>query len=366
MSIFQRLSFLLLYIESPGRISDICVWCFHLRLDLGRTGNFPWTRGDGSLLAGSGPIAAGVLDATAWTSGVFFIHFFSWPMVLAFPIFLIPLPSSPPPAQSATINIWPCPLPVCLGMGFLSRCLLLSPFVLLVAFTDPQAFVSALCSPSLLPVGCILLLVPPVLPFSIGHARLLTCWTPRALGLHRVLQRHSRVMFLLGALPWTRGAVVPLPLGFPLFAHILQGSAVASLCFSGARWALYLICPAFSGFLGTSRLGVTPACFSGLGAWAGGTLMVVMRELLSSWSVSLPTVLLASARGPRCPGIPPGELVRGCCFGWRWGRGQFRGREGDRGWRGWRWLPVRCRKSGKGWGWNGYFVLWTWETTSGE
>lgn len=64
MSIFQRLSFLLLYVESPGRMSDICVCCFHLRLDLGRTGNFPRTRGDGSLLAGSGPIAAGVLDAT--------------------------------------------------------------------------------------------------------------------------------------------------------------------------------------------------------------------------------------------------------------------------------------------------------------
>lgn len=57
---------------------------------------------------------------------------------------------------------------------------------------------------------------------------------------------------------------------------------MASLCFSGARGALHMICPAISGSPGTSRLGVTPACFSGLGAGAGGTLLVVVRELLSS------------------------------------------------------------------------------------
>lgn len=282
MSIFQRLRFLLMYAESPGRISDIRVCCVCLGLDLGRTGNFPWTRGDGSLLAGSGPIAAGVLDATARTSGVLSIHFFGWPMVLAFPIFLIPLLSSTPPAQGATIRIRPGPLPVHLGMRFLCRCLLLNPFVLLVAFTGTIAFVSTLCGPLLLPVGCILLLVPPILPVSIGNAGLLASWTPGALGLHQVLQRHSRVMFPLGALPGARGAVVSLPLGFPLFVHILQGSAVASLGFSGARRALYMICPAVSGSLGTSRLGVTPAWFSGLGAGTGSTLMAVVRELLSS------------------------------------------------------------------------------------
>lgn len=89
-------------------------------------------------------------------------------------------------------------------------------------------------------------------------------------------------MLPLGALPGAGGAVVSLPLGFPLFAHILQGSAVASLGFSGARRTLYMICPAISGPLGTSRLGVTPVWFSGLGAGAGGTLMAVVRELLSS------------------------------------------------------------------------------------
>lgn len=282
MSIFQRLRFLLMYAESSGRISDICVCCVRLGLDLGRTGNFPWTRGDRSLLAGSGPVAAGVLDATARTSGVLSIHFFSWPMVLAFPIFLIPLLSSTSPAQGAVISIRSGPLPVHLGMGFLCRCLLLSPFVLLVAFTGTKTSVSTLCSPLLLPVGYILLLVPPVLPISIGNAGLLASWTPGTLGLYQVLQRHSRVMFPLGALPGARGAVVSLPLGFPLFAHILQGSAVASLGFSGARRALYMICPAISGSLGTSRLGVTPAWFSGLGAGAGGTLMAVVRELLSS------------------------------------------------------------------------------------
>lgn len=65
MFIFKRLSFLLFHRANPGRTSDICVCCFHLGLDLGRTGNFPRTGGDGSLLAASCPIAAGVLDATA-------------------------------------------------------------------------------------------------------------------------------------------------------------------------------------------------------------------------------------------------------------------------------------------------------------
>lgn len=65
-----------MYAENPMRILVIRVSCVHLGLDLGRTGNFPWTRGDGSLLAGRGPIAAGVLDATARSSGVLSIHFF--------------------------------------------------------------------------------------------------------------------------------------------------------------------------------------------------------------------------------------------------------------------------------------------------
>lgn len=342
------------YMQSPGRRSDICVWCVHLGLDLGRTGNFPWTRGDGSLLAGRCPVAAWVLDATAWTSGVLSTRFFT-SMVLAFFIRLL---SSASPAQGAAIRIRPCPLPVRLGMGSLCRSVLLSPFALLVAFSGPRAFVSALCCLPLLPVGCVLLLVPPVLPFSRGSAGLLASWTPGALGLLQVLQRHSGVVFPLGALPGARGAVVSLPLGFSVFPHILQRSAVASLGFSGALRALRVIRPAISGSHGTWRLGVAPAWFSGLGAGAVCTLM--LRELLLSWSVSLPAELLPSAGGPRCPGI--GELIG--CFGWRWG--QFRGREGDRGWRGWRWLSVRCRKSGKAWGWNGYFVLGTWETSNGK
>lgn len=57
---------------------------------------------------------------------------------------------------------------------------------------------------------------------------------------------------------------------------------MASLCFSGARRALNAIRPAFylsSGSLGTSRLGVAPVRFAGLGTWAGGTL--VGGELLT-------------------------------------------------------------------------------------
>lgn len=364
LSISQRLSFLLTNMESPGIMSDTLICCVHVGLDLGRTGNFPWTRGDGSLLVGSCPVAAGVLDATAWTSGLLSIHFFTWPMVLTLPIFLISLLSFTPPAQGATISIRPCPLPVHLGIGFLCRCLLFSPSSLLVAITGPPAFVSTLCSPPLLPVSCIFVLVSPVFPFARGNAGLLASWTPGALGLLKVLQRHSRVMFPFGVLPGARGVVVSLPLGFSIPAHVLQGSTVASLCFSGAVGARYVICPAFSGSLGTCRLGVTLACFSGLGAGAGGTLMVVVGELLSSWSVSLPCVLLPSTRGPSCPVISPRELNGSHYFGWR--RGQFRGREGDRGWRSRRWLPVRYRKSGKAWGWNGYFVLWTWEANSGE
>ncbi|TNN33051.1 hypothetical protein EYF80_056786 [Liparis tanakae] len=66
LAIFSRgLIVSFIYAESRGRISDICVCRVHLGLDLGRTGNFPWTRGDGSLLTGGGPVAAGVLEATA-------------------------------------------------------------------------------------------------------------------------------------------------------------------------------------------------------------------------------------------------------------------------------------------------------------
>lgn len=57
---------------------------------------------------------------------------------------------------------------------------------------------------------------------------------------------------------------------------------MASLSFSGAMGALYMICPAISGSSGTSRLGVTPACLSSLGAGTGGAPMVVVRDLLSS------------------------------------------------------------------------------------
>lgn len=105
MSIFQRLSFLAVNPESPGRISDLRLCCVHLGLDLGRAGNFPWTGGDGSLLESSGPVAAGVLDAAAGTTGVLSIHFFGWPVVPAVPVFLIPLLSSSPPAQGATVGV---------------------------------------------------------------------------------------------------------------------------------------------------------------------------------------------------------------------------------------------------------------------
>lgn len=337
MSVFPRLSFLLINAESPRRISDIRVRRVRLGLDLGRTGNFPRTGRDGSLLAGSGPVAAGVLDATARTPGVLSVNVFSRPLL-----------SPRPPAQGAALGVRPGPLPVRLGMGSLCRRLLLSPFVLLVAFTGAQAFVSALCSPPLLPVGCVLLLVPPVLPFSVGDAGLLASWTPGALRLHQVLQRHGSGLVLpLGALPGARGAVVSLPLGVSLFAHILQGSAVASsLCFSGAWRVLGVIRPAFGGSHGTSGLGVALARLPGLGAGAGGALVVVVvRELLSSGSVRLPAVLLPGGGGPGRPGIPPGELVGGACFGRR--RGRFRGREGDGGWRGRRRRPVRYRESGK-------------------
>lgn len=253
-------------------MSDIRVRRLRLGLDLGGAGNFPWTGGDGSLLAGGGPVAAGVLDATARTPGILSVCFVRSPVVLAFPVFPLPLLSSTPPAQGATIGVRPRPLPVRLGRGFLCRRLLLCPFILLVAFAGPVAFVSALYS---LPGGGILLLVPPVLPFSIGSAGLLASWAPGAL-------RHSRVLLPLGGLPRARRAVVSLPLSSSLSAHVLQGSAVALLCFSRARRALDMICPAFSGSHGTGRLGVAPACFPGVAAGAGGTLLVVVRELLSS------------------------------------------------------------------------------------
>lgn len=193
-------------------------------------------------------------------------------MVFALPMLLLPLLSAAPPAQGAAVDIRACPLPLCLGIRFLSCCLLLGPFVLLVAFAGGPAFLSAICAPPLLQVGLVLFLVPPVSPFCVGRAGLLARWTPWALGLHLVL----------GVFPRAGGAVVPLSLGPPLFAHILLGSPVPSLCFSRAGGALRMIRPALSGFHGTRRLGVAPACFSGLGAWAGGTPLVLVRELLSS------------------------------------------------------------------------------------
>lgn len=293
----------------------------HLGLDLGRAGDFPGAGGDGSLLAGgAGPVAAGVLDATAGTSGVLPAHVF---MVLTLPVFpLRPVPGPAPPAQAPGAGVRPRPLPVHVGGGFLR--LLLGPPALLVALAGPPAFVSALCDPP----SCILLSVPPVLRFSRGSAGLLASWTPGALGLLQVLQRHGRVLFSLGALP---GASISLPLGFPLLVHIFQGAAVASLCLPRALGALRVVPPAVSGSLGAGGLGVAPARLSGLGAaGAGGALMVVVvRELLlSSCSGSLP-----AARGPGGPGV--GELIRDDGH-FRRRRGQFRGREGDGGWRGWR------------------------------
>ena len=73
---------------------------------------------------------------------------------------------------------------------------------------------------------------------------------------------------------------------------------MAPLVFSRALGALRVIRPALGGSLGTGGLGVAPAGFSGLGAGAGGALVAVVRELLSSRSVGLPAVLLPGAGGP--------------------------------------------------------------------
>lgn len=95
--------------------------------------------------------------------------------------------------------------------------------------------------------------------------------------------------------------VVSLSMMTSLPTHVFQGFTVATLSFSGALRALCVICPAFSGRLGTSRLvlvrqvRITLAWkgFSVVGVGAGAALMAVVRDLLYSGSVCL-----ASSRGP--------------------------------------------------------------------
>lgn len=148
--------------------------------------------------------------------------------------------------------------------------------------------------------------VPQVLLFSRGNIGLLASWAPGAVRLLQVAQRHGRVTFPLGA---------SLSLGFSVLAHVLQGSAVALVCFSRALGAIYVLPLAFSGSSGATTCGVAPACFIGLRAWAGGALMVRVRDLLSSWFVSLPTMLPRSTRGPTFYAVTPRELIRGRYFG---------------------------------------------------
>lgn len=300
---------MLMLIWGVGRcLSDICFWRLPLGLNPGRAGNFPRAGSDGSLLATASSITIWVLGATAGTAEILFVHFLGWR----------------------------CFLLVCLGFW----AILISPFILFVAFCGPGVLVS-----SLWPAGCVLLRQPPVLPFPVGRAWLLTGRSPRALGLHCVLWRPRRVRFLLGGLPQVRGVMVSLSLC--LLVHILRGSAIALLCFPWAGRAPRQLRPVFRGFLGTGGFGVAPARLSGVGAGAGA-LMGLLRVLLSS----CPDMLLC-----QCSTARPQEIAGGGHFGWR--RGHFRGREVNRGWRRCRRLPVRRWESGKVWGWNGYFVLWT-------
>lgn len=203
------------------------------------------------------------------------------------------------------------------------HCLVFSPYVSLAAFTGLPAHVSSLYSSPLLPVGRLLLLVPPVPPLARGTAGLLTTGAPGTLRFLLVLLRHSRVLLPPGALPRAKGVVVvSLPLGPSLPAHIFQGSAVAFLGLSRALRALDMISPALGGSFGTCRLvfaghaGVTLSRES-LGVRASGTLVVEVRVILSSGSVGLASMLivvLPSARGPNGSGVPPEGFFGGGSF----------------------------------------------------
>lgn len=343
---------------SPVEASYICICCVHVGLDLGRAGNFPGARGDGRLLAGAGPVAAGVLDAATGTSGILSAHILSRPPVPVPSVFSVRPVSSTPLAHRAGISVRPHPLPA----GLWRCCLLLSLLSFPGALTRPPAFVSALCGNSLLPVSCVLPLMLPVLPFQSGNIGLLASWAPGALRLFWVPWMHCRISLLLGTFPWTGGARVSLPLGFSLLDHVLLGSTVALLCFSVAQGLLHLVSPAFSNSSGTAGLGVAPGSLSGVAAGAGGTFLVVVEKLLFSWAAGLPTVLLSIIRWPRCPEVLFRELNRCRSFGRRWR--PFWGREKDGGRRSWRQLVIGCREPGKACCRNNCFVFWTWETDS--
>lgn len=201
----------------------------------------------------------------------------------------------------------------------------IGPFVLPELFGGPGALVYALCSASLRPVGCVLLLEPSVLPFPVGRAGLLARRAPRALGLHRVLRRPGGVRVLLGGLPRAGGAMVPLSLC--LLVHVLQGPAGARLCLPGAGRALGHLGPVFRAFLGTGGFGVPPAGLPAVGTGAGGGLVGLVSVLLSSRPVRLPGALLSH----RPPPARPQEVTD---LGGR--RGHFRGREVNGGWGSWR------------------------------
>lgn len=272
---------------SPRRTSDVCVRRFRLRLHLGRAGNFPGTRRDGSLLATARPVAAGLLDAAAGTPGVSPAHLLCRAVALALP--LLPLPPLP-------VQVGGGSLPVGLGRGrSLPRRLLLGSSVLLVAIGGVSALRRLLLE------GPLLVLEPPLVE---GRAGLLAGRTPGALG---------RLRLVLGALPGAGGAPLPLALSSALSAHVLLGSPVPSLRFPGAGRALGVLRPAaLGGFHGTSGLGVAPAWLSALCARAAGAPLVLLGELLPSGSVGLPAAaLVARARRAGCPpGVPAGEALR--------------------------------------------------------
>lgn len=259
--------------------SDVCKCVVHVGLDLRRTGNFPRAGADGSLpVDRSRPVTAALLNATAGASGLFSIQLIGGPMVPALPVFLL---FSTPLVQATTLNIWPHLLPVHLGVGFVGCHLgLISPGVIVPSSSRPT-FVSTVCSPSILPVCCILLLVLPLFPLPIRDAGLLSDRMPGVLRFLHVPQRSSRVLFPVRVVPRAGGVVVSLSMCFPLLVYFFPGSAMALLCSFGALGMLHRIHPTFCGSFGTSRLGVNPTCFPGLTAGAGGVLVVMVRKLLS-------------------------------------------------------------------------------------
>lgn len=244
-------------------LSDVCVSRVHLGLNLGGTGNLPWSGCDGSLLAGGGPVAVGVLDATAGAPGIPPTHVSVGALVL-----VAPLPCAPLGRRS---SVGAGPVPVRLGGS-----LLLSPLCPSVALGTLPASVPALC-------GGVFLLRPPVPHFSAG---LLATGTPRAGGLRVFL-------FPLGAFSRTLGALLSLALGLSIPAHVLHGSTV----FAWTVGPLRMSRPALAGSFGTGRLGVAPVCLPGVPAGTDAA----------------PVVLLVP-RGSGHPAVRAGDLIGGGGF----------------------------------------------------